>query len=174
MSGHRSRKPCGVQGAVGEDSFVTSLTPTSETLPPFMSSIHPASTPVGAPRPPTTLSPKDLLLLGGGQCHPTVVPSGSAVHPPLPPTTPSLPLLLAAPAPSLDAPSSASAHLWEGGRSEISVRGPSHQQPDSFALSLLALPRPSSSITFLCLSFLTCKLGIIVHTCRTVRRSEMS
>lgn len=166
----------GVQGAVGEDSFVTSLTPTSETLPPFMSSIHPPPAPFGAPRPPPTFSPKDLLLLGGGgQCHPTVAPSGSAVRPPLPPPTPcSLPLLLAAPAPSLDAPSSASAHLREGGRSEISVRGPNHQQPDSIASSPLALPRLASSITFLCCSILTCKLGIIVHTCRTARRSEMS
>lgn len=151
------------------------MTPTSETLPPFMSSIHPPPAPFGAPRPPPTFSPKDLLLLGGGTMSPHSGPlrKRCAAAPP-PPTPCSLPLLLAAPAPSLDAPSSASAHLREGGRSEISVRGPNHQQPDSIASSPLALPRLASSITFLCCSILTCKLGIIVHTCRTARRSEMS
>lgn len=82
----------GVQGAVGEDSFVTSLTPTSETLPPFMSSIHPPPAPFGAPRPPPTFSPKDLLLLGGGTMSPHSGPlrKRCAAAPPPPPLAASL------------------------------------------------------------------------------------
>lgn len=49
---------------------------------------------------------------------------------------------------------------------------PIHRQPGAMASLLLALPRLASSITFLCLGFLTCRLGIVVHTpqnCVTIR-----
>lgn len=89
----------------GGQSFVTSLTPTSQTLPPFMELQSPSPHRIQGPETPSHTQPQGPAAAPAGQCHPTVAPSGSATDADPPHThTPILPLLPTAPAPSLDVP----------------------------------------------------------------------